>query len=479
MKITTTISSLALASLMLAGCGGDSGASGGNVSVSPTPTPTPTTSTCSLLDRQNWVSAQLNEWYLFPELLPTSLNAASFTNIDDYIDALTATARDQRKDRFFTHITSIKEEDAFFASGSTAGFGVRILYDSSNRLFITDAYEGAPALAAGIDRGTEIIAIGNTPDTMQTVASLYASGGANAVSDALGPTTAGTVRTLRFLPAGATTPITATITKADYDIAPISSRFGTKVLDDGGKKIGYLNMRNFISTSDAALRSSFAEFRRQGISEFVIDLRYNGGGLVSTAELMGDLLGGNRSTSEVFDRTVYRPSKSSSNRTRNFRVESGAVSPLKIAFIGTASTASSSELVMNGFIPYLGANTALVGKNTFGKPVGQIAIDRAACDDRLRVVAFAVQNSTGVGDYYDGLASKFAKTCAASDDFTQQMGNVNEGMTRSAIDFLAGRDCGSAITSATAASERFKDSGREMLLARKPNAAQFEMPGLF
>ena len=66
-------------------------------------------------------------------------------------------------------------------------------------------------------------------------------------------------------------------------------------ISDGGRRVGYLNLRTFISTADPQLRSAFAQFRAQGVTELIVDFRYNGGGLVSIADLMGDLLGGNRS----------------------------------------------------------------------------------------------------------------------------------------------------------------------------------------
>ena len=61
--------------------------------MAPTPSPSPApTSGCSLRERQDWAGAQLREWYLFPETLPATLNPASYSTVDDYIDALTATA---------------------------------------------------------------------------------------------------------------------------------------------------------------------------------------------------------------------------------------------------------------------------------------------------------------------------------------------------------------------------------------------------
>ena len=87
---------------------------------------------------------------------------------------------------------------------------------------------------------------------------------------------------------------------------------------------------------------------------------------------------------------TFRPEKTSNNSSHNFTVQPQSIAPTKIAFIGTGGTASASEIVINGFVPYLHANAALIGTNTYGKPVGQIALDKSACDDRLRVIAFAI-----------------------------------------------------------------------------------------
>ena len=129
-------------------------------------------------------------------------------------------------------------------------------------------------------------------------------------------------------------------------------------------------------------------------------------------ELMGDLLGANRTASDVFSITAFRPEKASNNETRFFSPQPQSIAPTKIAFIGTGATASASELVINSFVPYVGDRAALIGTNTFGKPVGQIGIDRPSCDDRLRVVAFATQNRDRQGDYYDGLRTTVRASCA-------------------------------------------------------------------
>ena len=191
MNIGRTSLSIALAGALVA-CGGGGGSSGGGggpiAGPSPTPTPSPTssTATCSVADRQQWVRGQMDTFYLFPDLLDTSVDPAAFNTVQGYLDALVAPARAQSRDRGFTFITSIEEENELINSGSNAGIGIRILYDSAqSRAFVSEAFENAPGFAAGLDRGTEILAIGLPGGPLVSVATLFAQGGAAAVSDAV------------------------------------------------------------------------------------------------------------------------------------------------------------------------------------------------------------------------------------------------------------------------------------------------------
>jgi len=484
-----TALSLVLA-FQLAACGG-----GGSSSSAPptsgggTPTPTPTSSACSLSARQDFADQVLNEWYLFPDLLAT-VNRASVSNLDDYLDARVAPARNLGRDRFFTYATSIAEENALINSGSSAGFGVRLSYDTANRrLFVVETYEGTAALAAGIDRGTEITAIGTSTATLQSVSSLFASGGSQAVADALGPSTAGLARVLRFTPAGGASQ-ERTVTKTEFALDPVSDRYGFSVITDGARKIGYINLRTFI-ISDAAnqLRTIFGQLNTQGVTELIIDLRYNGGGLVSVGDTFGDLMGRGR-VGQVWSREVLRASKASENSTQLFRNEANAIAPTKVAFITTGSSASASELVINSMLPYLGNNVALVGANSFGKPVGQFGFDLAACDLRIRAVAFQTVNANNQGEYYNGLASVVPNTCRAGDDITRPLGDPREASVAAALDFLAGRACtpisGSAADIAAAganggqaARQGLDLPEREPLQPADPLPVQRELPGLF
>ncbi|WP_345719620.1 S41 family peptidase [Qipengyuania qiaonensis] len=462
----------------LAACGGGGGSSSGGSTAGGGASSgggnTGSTGSCSLGSRQDWVLSQLNEWYLFPDLLDQTVNRTNHSTVQSYIDAVVAPARAQDRDRFFTFLTSIAEENALISSGSSAGFGIRLAYDqAANRVFVVEAFENGPAFAEGIDRGSEIVAIGG-----QSVASLMASGGPQAVVNALGPNDSGVTRSLTVRQLDSSE-FTASLAKAEFSLDPISDRYGARILDNGGTKVGYVNLRTFIvEDANRQLREAFGTFRNEGVTQVILDFRYNGGGLVSVADLLGDLLGANR-TGQIFSKTIYRDSKSALDETRLFATEPQAIAASRIAVIGTGGTASASELVANAFIPYLNNNLALVGTDTFGKPVGQIARDRSACDDRLRLVAFRTVNTNDGGDYYSGLAAVMPKTCEAPDDITKQLGDPTEGSIATALDFLAGRSCTAiaAVPGTTAASSAAPER-RELMMPNVPSPAQIEIPGL-
>ena len=449
----------------VAGGGGGGGGGGG-------------TAACSVRDRQDWSFAALDEWYLFPDLIDRGLDPASYTTVQSYLDALVAPARAQGIDRGFTFITSIEEENALINSGASAGFGIRLGYDTVNdRVFVLEAYEDAPGLGAGIDRGTELLEIGTTSSNLQSVSSLMASGGPQAVINALGPSDPGVSRVIRFRTASNVT-TESTVTKADFALDPVSDRYGAQIINDGGKKVGYLNLRTFIvGSAEQDLRDAYQLFQDEGVTELIIDFRYNGGGLVRIADLMGDLMNAG-TVGQVWSKTILRDSKSAQNETTNIASQTEAITPTKIAFIGRGGTASASELVINSMLPYLENNVALIGTNTFGKPVGQFGFDRSECDDRLRAVTFKTVNANDEGEYFTGLASVMPNTCLASDDIFTPLGDPAEASIATALDFLADRSC-TAISAEGLRTTQAAGAQQRLLQPDRPNAAQYQIPGLF
>lgn len=353
------------AAALLAACGsggGNPGAAAGGA--------------CAAPAQKQWVLDVARDWYLFDDLLPASVNTAQFASAQELLDHLTATARAQNKDRFFSYLTTRAEESSLLGEGQFTGFGFRTRTDPGPRVFVVEVFEGSPASEGGLARGDEIVAVDSGSGFIAT-AELLASG--DTISDVLGPAEPGIERGLRLQDDAATREVT--LVKRTVTIDPVPDDGGVRILPLAATPgVGYLNLRTYVSTADGQLREAFEGFRTQGIEYFIVDLRYNGGGLVTTSELLGDLLGGARSTADVMSRTTFNPRRSSENSTRLFRPAAQSVAPVRIAFLTTEATASASELNINTIRPWV--EVAMVGGDSFGKPVGQSAFDLARISHR-------------------------------------------------------------------------------------------------
>jgi C-terminal processing protease CtpA/Prc len=451
---------LVLVTPLVAACG-SSGGSGGSAA-------------CGVDAQKQWVLEATRDWYFFDDLLPVSVDLAAFTTAPDLLDHLTATARTQGKDRFFSFLTTRQEDSALLGEGEFIGFGFRTRTDPGPRVFVLEVFVPSPASEGGLQRGDEIVAV-DTGSGFVATAELLASG--ETINEILGPAEEGVQRGLRL--EGPSGNREVSLVKRTVTIDPVPDDGGVRVLPlEGTAGVGYLNLRTYISTADAQLRNAFANFRARGIDQLIVDLRYNGGGLVSTSELLGDLLGGTQNSSDVMSRTLFNARHSGANLTRLFQPQSQSVASVRIAFLTTEATASASEINVNTLQPWV--EVAIVGADTFGKPVGQSAFDLEGCSDRMRLVTFKTVNALDEGDYFDGLASTLAFACAADDTLAGTPGDADEPLTAAALEWLQSGACGSVIEADAARLEAAPGAEPHARFPRpaRPTAAQAWLPGV-
>ena len=453
----------------IAGCGGGGGSSDDDGPLA----------SCGEPARKQFVLDVTREWYLFDDLLPTSVNTAEFADAEELLDYLTATARDQGKDRYFSYLTTRAAENSLLGEGQFIGFGFRTRTDPVNRPMILEVFEASPASEAGMLRGDEIVAV-DSGSGYVPVSVLLADG--TTISDVLGPAEVGVQRGLRLLRDGVSRDVT--LVKRTVTIDPVSDVYGVRIFPQAGTPgVGYVNLRTYITTADPQLRSVFTQFRALGLQDFIVDLRYNGGGLVSISELINNLFGSGRRTTDVQFRYVLNTRKANScdpNCTTRFNPTNQSVQPVRIAFLTTGSTASASEMNVNSMAPWV--TVAIIGDDTLGKPVGQYAFDLPGCDDRLRLVTFKTVNASNQGDYYDGLADSIMANgdyaCAASDTLDQPLGSTSEGMISAAMDWLGTGRCPSMTTGLALGKTARAEIEQRYPRPRHPSAAQWWLPGL-
>ncbi|AZQ44154.1 S41 family peptidase [Nonlabens ponticola] len=226
----------------------------------------------------------------------------------------------------------------------------------------------------------------------------------------------------------------------------------SKVIEEDGRKVGYLFYSSFLRQFDEDLNDVFGDFKSQGITDLVLDLRYNGGGSVNTAIILGSLISGNP-TSDLFTREEWNPDiqefleANNPDQLLNFfkdRTDDGsALNELglsEVYIITTPSTASASELVINSLAPYI--NVIQVGDNTAGKFQASITVydsedfRRAGANPAhtyaMQPLVYRSVNSAGNTDYFDGLEPDIE--LVEEIDNLGTLGDPNERLLRACLD---------------------------------------------
>lgn len=374
-------------------------------------------SNCSVTSQNLYVRDVLNQFYFWYQHLPPNTNPASFNSPEAYLDAV----RYRPIDNSYSYVTSAAANSALYDDSQFVGYGLSS-QTNSTFLLVLQVFEGSPALEAGLARGDRITQVNG-----QAVATMVANG---TIGGAFGTADIGVTSDIVFeKPNGDRR--TARMVKRLVTIPTVSL---TRVVDVDGRKVGYLFFRNFVRPSEAALNDAFAALRTAGATELVLDLRYNGGGLVDIAVHLASLIGGTRTNGQVLLNYVHNDRVGPTyNKTTRFTNPEQALNLSRLVVITTRSSASASELIINSLRPYM--PVAVIGDTTYGKPVGQYGF--TVCDKVLAPVSFSIRNANGEGDFFDGIPP----TCVAADDASHPLGDVAEGSFAEAIAYLRTGTC--------------------------------------
>lgn len=386
---------------------------------------------CSTTSQNSWVRDQLTNYYYWYQHLPSNVNPASFTSPEAYLDAV----RFRPIDNSYSYITSAAANNAFYSDSQFIGFGFG-QQTMTSEIRVLQVYEHSPAIEAGLSRGDRITHVNG-----QTVAAMVANG---TIGSAFGATEIGVASDITFVKASGEER-RARMVKRLVTIPTVSL---TQVVEVDGRRVGYLFFRNFVRPSTAALDEAFASLKAAGATDLVLDLRYNGGGLVDVAVHLASLIGGTRTAGQVMLNYVHndRVGPIYNKTTRFLDTPEQTLNLQRLIVITTRLSASASELIINSLRPYM--PVIVIGDTTYGKPVGQYGFN--FCEKVLAPVAFALKNVNHEGDFFDGIAVD----CAAPDDITHQLGDPAEASYAEALTFIRTGAC-SARAEAAARTLRF------------------------
>ena len=166
----------------------------------------------------------------------------------------------------------------------------------------------------------------------------------------------------------------AKLTKEVYNENPV---YLTKVIEVNGVKIGYLFYNSFTSDYNTQLNNAFAELKAGGAQHLVLDLRYNGGGSVNSAVLLGSMITG-QFNDQVFSKLIYNEELQELNSDFKFATKLNGGAALnnlnlqKVYVLTTNASASASELVINSLNSYI--EVVQIGINSRGKTQASMPI---------------------------------------------------------------------------------------------------------
>lgn len=242
------------------------------------------------------------------------------------------------------------------------------------------------------------------------------------------------------------------LTKTVLDENPI---LVNKVIFSGSHKIGYLMYNGFYANYDTQLNDAFGALKSQGITDLVLDLRYNGGGSVETSARLASMITGTF-TGQVFAKQQWNAKIESyfaanePESLKNLFPDKIGTTPInsvgmtKIYILTSASTASASELVINGLKPYI--TVVQIGDITTGKNVGSVTLYDSPDFGKtnrnpnhryaMQPIVLKIVNSLGFGDYQSGLVPNF--TLKETVSTLDVLGNTTEPLLSLAIGKITG-----------------------------------------
>jgi C-terminal processing protease CtpA/Prc len=395
----------------------------------------------ALIEKDIWVEEVMRSHYLWYDQIPEQKESAYFADPDDFLAKLLySKALDGKGDKFSyieddddTTTDATATRSIYMNQTSSYGFDFELLTDplgTSTRMLarVLFVVPGSPAAQAGVCRGNWIMQANGAQLTSQNYGYLLTGSGVTltcvdvttdeegnaawAVSEEL---TVGAARTLNTNPF-----------------------YKDSLYTVDGKKIAYLMYDKFELGYDDEMTALFTRFKQQQPDAFVLDLRYNPGGYLSSARQLASLLAPASALGSTFCTLKYNDITEPQTESMALPTTSATANlDLRQLYVLTSKyTASASEAVINCLRPYLGAdNVITIGETTYGKPVAMEAFRNQNFTFTLWPVTAWVLNADGEADYANGIPADYAINERALLNL-YPIGDVREALLKNAISLI-------------------------------------------
>jgi len=407
-----------------------------------------------------WLRSWSNNTYLWYRELPDP-NPANYTVAAYFATQRTTaiTASGKPKDEFhFSEDTAAYNKEQ--VGGVRSGYGISWQISSARpprQVMVRYTEPNSPAALAGLNRGARLVKVDGVD-----VVNDDSNAGVDKINAGIFPRNNGETHELVFVDAQGREQ-SYTLRSADVTVSPVQN---VKVLNQNGKKVGYMQFNTYIASAQPLLINAVNQFKTENISELVVDLRYNGGGLLALSAQLGHMVTG----SAIHQNRTFEVTKFNDKHPRIDPHTNRVIQPLpfigveidyragevtskvlpslnlnRIVVLASGSTCSASEAFING-LRGIDVEVVLVVGKTCGKPYGFYPTDN--CSTTYFTVQFQGVNAKGFGDFADGfrpmttpVTETDVKGCPATDDFSKLLGDPTENMLRTALHFLGTNSC--------------------------------------
>lgn len=222
-----------------------------------------------------------------------------------------------------------------------------------------------------------------------------------------------------------------------------------------GKTIGYFVYNQFATgpagpddhTYDKQVDDVFTRFKTKGVTDLVLDFRYNPGGYVTAAQNLASSIGKGIDPSKIFYKKEYNKTLTSDllkqygadwfNGYFLQKISNIGANLRTLTVLTTSGTASASELVINGLKPFM--DVATIGTTSYGKNVGSITIsdDKGRIKWGMQPIVTKSFNALNQSDYSTGFKPS-VEVKEYTNEVWKQLGDVNESLLGAAIARITG-----------------------------------------
>lgn len=348
-------------------------------------------------------------------------------------------------------------------SGESFGYGMELVFPVGEAI-VRDVIPGSPAALLGVTRGMQIVEADGVDVTFMTTQAQI-----NAISAALFTDSVGEQHSFVFESLASGEQLAGSLTSALVTSVPVSA---VSIIETATGSVGYMVFKAHTQPSEKALFDAFSTLAAQGVEDLVLDLRYNGGGLLAVAAEVAYMIAGAEMTSgETFFQLAFNDKHPSIDPVTGSRLNPlpfisrsvGFSSELlaadialpslglnRVFILSSASTCSASEAIING-LRGVDVEVIQVGSTTCGKPYGFYPQDN--CGTTYLSIQFAGNNAKGFGEYSSGFSPTAEPGavgvplpgCYVEDDLTRLLGDASEAMLAAALQYLEQGTCPSLV----------------------------------